>query len=95
MYDKSVKIITKTIAKRSMRFDYPSIVCMKDHAVQQRINMLISAEINRMLADTAGCEAMPESQITGYRNQNKHKHGSESVASDVLLLRRRTWHDNN
>jgi len=66
MYDKSVKIITKTIAKRSMRFDYPSIVCMKDHAVQQRINMLISAEINRMLADTAGCEAMPESQITGW-----------------------------
>jgi hypothetical protein len=83
MSDKAVKIITKAIKKPNMKFEYPSIVCMKDRAVQQRINMLISAEINRMLADTAGCETIPESQITGWYEL---KTNTNSVLSLSLVL---------
>lgn len=61
-----VKVITKTIVKPGMKFEYPAVACLKNYSVQQRINLLISAEINRMLADTAYCETVPDSMISGW-----------------------------
>jgi len=78
-----VRIATRKLTGPQLSFYYPSVQNLDDPAVQDRINRLILAQINRLLLDTTYYEYPPNASATG---RYEVKTNEDNILSVSLVL---------